>query len=47
MDKKTISPLIEWCIGKCPSVCTMFFKTNKHYLKFMLFHAVILNFGTI
>jgi len=22
MDKKMISPQIEWCIGKCPSFCT-------------------------
>ena len=40
MDKKMISPLIEWCIGKCLNVCTIFFKTSKYYLKFMLFHVM-------
>jgi len=42
MDKKMISPLIEWRIGKCLSLCTIFFKTSKYNLKVMLFHAVVL-----
>jgi len=28
MDKKLISPHIEWCIGKCPGLCTIFFETS-------------------
>ena len=39
-------PQIEWCIGKCPGFCTIFFKTSNCYLMFMLYHAVIENFGT-
>ena len=27
IDKIMISPHIEWCIGKCPGLCTVFFKT--------------------
>ena len=41
MDKKMSSPHIEWCIGKSLGLCTIFFKTSKWYLKFMLSHAVI------
>jgi len=41
MDKKKIYPHIEWCIGKCPGLCTIFFKTFTWYLKSMLYHAVI------
>jgi len=41
MDKKLILPHFEWCIGKCPGLCTIFFKTFTRYLKFMLYHAVI------
>ena len=22
-------PLFEWCFGKCPGLCTFFFKTSK------------------
>jgi len=32
MDKNIISPLIEWYIGKCPDLCTIFFK-NKHMVQ--------------
>jgi len=28
IDKKIISPHIERCIGKCPGLCTIFFKTS-------------------
>jgi len=28
MDKKKISPHIEWCIGKCRGLRTLFFKTS-------------------
>jgi len=32
MDKKIISPHIEWCIRKCPGLCTkLFFKTSTSY----------------
>ena len=34
MDKKIISPHIEWCIGKCPGFCTIFLKTSTWYLSF-------------
>ena len=34
-------PHIEWCIGKRPGLCTIFFKTITWHLKFMLYHAVI------
>jgi len=48
MDKTSI-PHIEWCIGKCPGLCTIFFKnwhivvagTKPKYLKWILNHAVI------
>ena len=36
---------IEWCIEKCPGLCTFFFKTSTLYLKFMHYHAVIYIFG--
>jgi len=29
-----ISPHIKWCIGKCPGVCTIIFKTFTWYLIF-------------
>ena len=32
LDKKMTSPRIEWCIGKCPGLCTLFFKTSTWYL---------------
>ena len=41
MDKKMISPHIDWGIGKCPGLCTIIFKTSTWYLKFMLYYAVI------
>ena len=41
IDKKAISPHIEWCFGKCPGLCTIVFKTSTRYLKFMHYHAVI------
>jgi len=41
IDKKMISPHIEWCMGKSPGLCTHFFKTTTWHLKFMLYHAVI------
>ena len=28
MDKKMISPQIEWCIGKCPGLCTISLKLS-------------------
>ena len=31
-DKKGISPPFEWCIGKCPGLCTIFFKSSKLYI---------------
>ena len=34
-------PHIEWCIGKRPGLCTIFFKTITWNLTFMLYHAVI------
>ena len=37
MDKNIISPLIEWCIGKSPGLCTIFSKTRILYLKFIFF----------
>ena len=40
MEKKMISP--QWCIGNCPSLCTIFFKTSTWYLKCMLYDAAIL-----
>jgi len=40
-DKNIISPHIEWRIGKCPGLCTFFFKTSTWYLKFMLYYAAI------
>jgi len=40
-----ISPHIEWCIGKCPGLCTIFAKTSTWYLKLTLDRAVILIFG--
>ena len=43
MDKKMLSPHTEWCIGKCPGLCTLFLKTSTWYLKFMLYHAVFLD----
>ena len=43
--KRMISPYIEWCIGKCPGLSTLFFKTNTWYLKFMLYNTVIYIFG--
>jgi len=33
--------------GKCPSLCTIFLKTSKYYLKFIIVHAVILTFKKI
>jgi len=39
--RKLFPPHIEWCIGKYPGLCPIFFKTNAWYLKFMLYHAVI------
>jgi len=41
--QKMIFPDMEWCIRKCPGLCTVFFKTtcSKWYLKFMLYLAVI------
>jgi len=41
IDKKIsfLHTCIEWCIGKCPGLRTIVFKT--WYLKFMLNHAVI------
>jgi len=40
MDKKMISPDIEWCIGIFPGLCTIFFKTSTGYLEFLLYYAV-------
>jgi len=45
MDKKMISPYIEWCIGKCPCLCTIFFKSVPWYLKFMLYQQLFRLFG--
>jgi len=39
------SPSFEWCIGKCPGLCTMFFKTGKYDLKLMLYHALLRYLG--
>jgi len=47
MDKKMISPHIEWCVGKCPGLCIIFFITSTWYLKFMLYYTVIYIFGGI
>jgi len=41
VDKRMTSPHVEWCIAKCPGLCTIFFKTSKWYLRFMFYHAVI------
>jgi len=41
MDKKRNSPYTEWCIGKCPVLCTFVFKTSTWHLKCMLYHAVV------
>jgi len=47
MDKNMISHSIEKCIGKCPGLSTIFFKTGTGYmyLKLMLYHGVIYIFG--
>jgi len=39
-----ISPQIEWCVGTCPGLYKIFFKTITWFLKFMLNHAVIKEF---
>jgi len=44
MDKKMISPYIKWCIGNCPGLCILFFKTSPWYLKLIIYHTVIMNF---
>jgi len=36
---------IEWCIGRCPGLCTIFLNNFTWYLKFMLYRAVILIVG--
>ena len=45
MDKKQIFPHIEWCIGKCPGLCTVFLKKLTHHhahgTMFMLYQAAI------
>ena len=41
MNKKMISPHIEWCMRTYPGWCKIFFKTSIWYLKFMLFDEVI------
>jgi len=41
MENKIISLYIEWFIGKCPDLCTLFFKTFTWFLWFMLYHAII------
>jgi len=30
LDKKISTPHIEWCIGKCPGLCTMHRSTAGH-----------------
>jgi len=40
MDKKMISPDIEWCIGIFPGFCTIILKTSIWYLELMLYYAV-------
>jgi len=40
MDKKMVTPHIEWRIEKCPGLCTIIF-TSTLYLKLVLYHAVI------
>ena len=47
MDKKLIYPQYAYVIGKCPGLCTIFFKTSKFYLKVMLHHTFIYSFGTL
>ena len=34
MDKNVVSPDIESCIGKCPGLRIIFFKTSKYYLQY-------------
>jgi len=41
LDKKMISPHIEWCIGKGPVIVHTFFKLAHKYLKYMLYYVVI------
>ena len=41
MDKKMISPHIEWCITKSHGLCTIFFKTNKMVPKIIICQAVM------
>jgi len=47
MDKNMISPNIEWCIGKCPGLWTISFKTSTwcKYLQFMLITLLFRLFG--
>jgi len=40
MDKNMIFYQIEWCISKCPGLCTISYKTFTWYLKFVLYRAV-------
>ena len=45
MDKKMISPHIEWCVKQFPGLRTIFYHTNYKqtstwYLKFMFYRAV-------
>jgi len=48
MDKKMISPNIEWFIGIFPQLCTIFVKTSTIYLKLCLITQLFIllgNFG--
>ena len=38
---------IEWCIGRCPGLCTILLNNFTWYLKFMLYHAVVLIVGVL